>query len=368
MRARCSSLPRLFACAGSGSAQRDLKSVDSKESESGNRVHDALREYFTTTRIIELEARELWVFETFKNKALEIIGEGTVLHGDVVRTVAEQSFEAEAGNHALTGSIDLYVEFVNGHYILIDWKSGFKEQVKAHENRQLQGYALCLFNACGASSITAYIFSAGDDGDARFLPCEYLGEHYLALLEMMSARMDYCELHQDERKTGDHCQYCLAAGSHDRCQESCHEVTELARYEGVRDVEMMIDPVEIAKVMQACKYAAMIERQLKDRLRQLWEEDQLALCDVFEEKSGNNVAKIAKTDVAYSIIVGDGLVDKDEFLSITSVPVGKLVSACQPVLSARGIPVKNHRKHIDSMLGDALEYKKNSSSIVIKKA
>lgn len=374
MNTRSSSLNRLFQCSGCQEAADGIESTSSPASLMGDKVHNALHMDAIGDPIPELDGREEFIFQEFKNKWDHSVMLLEEKHGEIITPIelqCEPYFECEIGGHMLTGHIDRWCQFEDGHVFLNDYKCGFKEQVKAHESRQLQGY-IVLIDAnteMAVTGVTAMISSAGDDGDNRFIPCYYTVKNIENIKRVFSAKFTEAET-SPVRKIGSECFYCPANGSYDRCPESCKGALELVKL-GKGNIEALTCPLQLKTMLEAIKAIKAMETQVKARIDTMYANNEEDMSEFFEEKRGARKLIITDSQKAHKVLVSHELLSTPDFLKCVSVSAGGtgIMGAVKPELINLGIKVFKHKEYIETLLVQegCAEVKQNNSSIVIKK-
>ena len=134
-------------------------------------------------------------------------------------------------------------------------------------------------------------------------------------------------------------------------------------------MEGTIDAMKIAQVIQACKYAEVLHKKIKKRLNEEWKKNQLALCDVFEEKKGSKTLTNIDVKKAHDVLTSTGLISNEEFLNSTKLSLTEVKKAIKPALKERGVLVKDQGEYFNNLMlqNSVAEMKENAPSIVIKK-
>jgi len=85
---------------------------------------------------------------------------------------------------------------------------------------------------------------------------------------------------------------------------------------------------------------------------------------VFELRSTGNTRTILDAQAAYTVFVdNEGLLDAETFLSLVTLPIGKLEAALKPALKELEIKVKDQKAFVAGLLGDNLELKEKAPSL-----
>jgi hypothetical protein len=218
-----SSFERYLLCPGSLDAEEGLPDTKSDEADSGMKVHNALRLFFSNTvgdlndaaKVCALEDREEIIFKWFVNNALTVIEK----HGGAIKQYPEFKFE-DTGD-SIVGTSDLIVRCKDGALLVFDWKTGYGKQLTADKNLQLRVYAVKTAERFGCISVLAYLFSAGNYvEDSAFSSAEYGPDEITEAKKEIYAIRDRCLCSCAKRIPGaEQCKYCKASGT-ERCPES----------------------------------------------------------------------------------------------------------------------------------------------------
>lgn len=359
---RCSSLPRLALCSGSLKACEGIPSKSSAVAEMGNRIHYAIEQYYTNGNsngawMNELNERDLMVVRWFTMKADEVISS----HGGAKDVYPElQMSGIIADGFEITGKPDLFVMCNDGKWILFDWKTGFAEVTKAAANIQLMGYAWLLSTNEGiGTGIEAYLFSAGSKENA-LTGTVYDAESIKASKQKLTDIVQSAIL-RDVRNPGDEqCKYCQA-----RCSTRCLETLDaVAMPPIVRECLLPANKDEAAALRRAAKSFIALAESYVDRIDAEVREHPEEWAGQFVLQSTGSTRKIESAQEAYRVIVEENaMLSAAEFLGLVSVPIGKLEAAMKPVLSEQGVPVKDQKALVATMLGDNLKSEEKAASV-----
>jgi len=227
-----SSFERYLLCPGSFAAEQGLPDTTSDEATSGQKIHNALRLYFSGTvkdladvaKVCKLDDREEIILNWFARNAETIITE----HGGAAKCYPE--FKLNEDGDRITGTADLIVRCKDNQILLFDWKTGYGKQLTAEKNLQLRVYAMKIAEQFGCIRILACLFSAGNAvEDSAFSFAEYGPDEIKESKKEIYAIRDRCLAHDAKRIPGpEQCKYCKAAGNPDRCPKSLARHNQLA--------------------------------------------------------------------------------------------------------------------------------------------
>ena len=86
--------------------------------------------------------------------------------------------------------------------------------------------------------------------------------------------------------------------------------------------------------------------------------------DQFVLQSTGSTRKIKSAQEAYRVFVEENnMLSADGFLSLVTVPIGKLEAALKEPLKDTGVPVKDQKALVAAMLGDNLESEEKAQSV-----
>lgn len=220
---RASTMERIFLCPGSFYAEQGLPDIKSNVADSGTRIHNALRLYFSTligdlsdiAAVCNLDDRESIMLNWFARTAVTAIEQ----HGGPVKHYPE--FKLEDTGDGITGTADLIVRCKDNQILLIDYKTGYGKQLTAEKNLQMRVYVVKTAEIFGCISVLAYLFSAGNYiEDSVFSSAEYGPDEIAESKKEIYAIRDRCLCDCAKRIPGaEQCKYCKASGT-ERCPES----------------------------------------------------------------------------------------------------------------------------------------------------
>ncbi len=357
---RCSSLPRIAACAGSEKACEGLKSKSSAVSESGTRIHAAIASHYLKAGMPDgLEGRELFVAEWFIRRADEIIE----MHGGAKDVYPEVRLNGQiCDDIEISGQPDLIVRCNDGKWLVFDWKTAFAEVPAASRNVQLAGYAWLLsINEGIGNGIEAFLFSAGNKDNALTGTC-YGAEEITAVKEKLKQIVADSEKPDAPRCPSDYaCQYCPAKCS-TRCPETLEQVG--AATMPMPDAMLPANKEDVVTLWNKAKQLEGLIKAYTERVKEAVKANPEEWSEFFTLQGTGATRTIKDAQKAYyQFVEGTGMIDADKFLALVSLPVTKLEEACKPALIVQGYPVKEHKARIAEILGDNLELKEKEPSV-----
>ena len=356
---RCSSLPRLAACPGSLKACEGLESKSSAVSEMGSRIHAAIESYYIDGTFVDVgvSERDLMVVRWFTAKADELIASHGGSH-DVYPEFPMRGIIADGVE--ITGHADLIVRCNDGKWLLFDWKCGYAEVPKAAANIQLMGYAWLLSTNEGmGGGIEAYLFSAGSK-DAPLSGTMY-DRDSIGMVKQKLTDIVQSAVLRDVRNPGDdQCRYCQA-----KCSTRCPETLEsLAMPPIVRECLLPANKDEAAALRKAAKSFIALAESYVERIDAEVRAYPDEWKDRFVLQSTGRTRKVESAQEAYRVIVEENcMLSAAEFLALVTVPIGNLEVAMKPGLTAHGVPVKDQKALVATMLGDNLKLEEKAMSV-----
>ncbi len=369
---RCSNLPRLAMCPGSLAAADGIESEDSAQSLAGTAGHAALEQYYNQrghwekgaacepideflTGLDDMTAgRARWYAKVMD----EVIAE----HGGAKKIYTEVEMGASLKNGfgvvELTGHADLIVCCIDGVTLISDWKFNFLEVPEAAGNIQLRGYAYLLvkdpnLQMLVGNEVHAILIAGGNENPftaAVYLPdsMERAESHLFSIIRNALA--------PDARRvpSDDACKYCQA-----KCTTRCQETAELVQEDS--SLALALRAAYLPECIADATKQALAAKQLKKLCEATIDNyndfvrDNPELCEDYAElQKPRIVREIVDCQAAHDAVVTSALMTSEEFLKkCIKVPIGTLEKALKPALIERGEKVKDHKKLISYMLGDA---------------
>jgi len=357
---RCSSLPRLAACPGSLRACEGIPSKSSTVAEMGTQTHQAIEDHFLKRAgHTILDARQEKVASWFICKAEEIIA----AHGGAKDVYPElQLSSIIADGFEITGKPDLFVMCNDGKWLLFDWKCGFAEVPKAAANIQLMGYAWLLSTNDGISAgIEAYLFSAGSESALT-------GTNYdrdsIGLAKSKLQDIVQSAVLRDVRNPGeDQCRYCQAKCT-TRCPETLERISTGSALMVMPENLLPAVKADAAALRSKAKELVKLADAYIDRIDDEVKANPEAWAEFFTLQSTGSTRKIESAQEAYRVVVEEsGMLSAADFLGLVTVPIGKLEAALKEPLKAQGVPAKDMKAQVATMLGDNLKLEEKAMSV-----
>jgi hypothetical protein len=267
----------------------------------------------------------------------------------------------------LSGHPDLIVLCKDQTTLLFDYKFNFLDVPRASQNLQLMGY-VCLANGSNLyfDPIYAYLTAGGNkdpftgtvyDHNARAAAYERLAEIANAATSADAPRIPSPEA----------CKYCPAKCT-SRCPETMQEISgDGSTSSLMHRIELLpSDKKTVRELWDRVRFVASLCESFEKRVKAEVMADPEAWADYFTLQSTGCTRTVKDAQAAYrEIVETNGLMDAETFLSLVSLPIGKLEEACKPALRARGIPVKEQKEYIAGILGDNLESKGKAPSVKV---
>ena len=356
---RCSSLPRLAACPGSLRACEGIESKSSAVSEMGSRIHAAIEEYYVAGQFTDdgMSDRDTLIVRWFTAKADELIASHGGAH-DVYPELPMRGIIADGVE--ITGHADLIVRCNDGKWLLFDWKCGYAEVPRAAANIQLMGYAWLLSTNEGmGGGIEAYLFSAGSK-DAPLSGTMYDRDSIGMVKQKLTDIVQSAVLRDVRNPSDDACKYCQA-----KCSTRCPETLEsLTMPPIVREWLLPANKDEAAALRRAAKSFISLAESYVERIDAEVRAHPEEWSDQFVLQSTGSTRKIKSAQEAYRVFVEENnMLSADGFLSLVTVPIGKLEAALKEPLKDTGVPVKDQKALVAAMLGDNLESEEKAQSV-----
>lgn len=360
---RASSLERRFLCPGSLKAEEGMPDIPSKAADSGNKIHNALRIYFSGTAgnlddiatVCKLDNRESIVLRWFANNADTEIEN----HGGADKRWPELHLP-DTGD-GIEGTSDLVVHCNDNTWHVFDWKTGYGKQITATMNLQLRAYCVLVAEKFGLFHVKGHLYSAGDDpADSAFTSVTYGPDEIEESRKEIYAIRDACIAENAPRipsLTG--CKWCRACGNPTKCNESC-QIQE----DNLPDIiEQPLTPELVARLKPL--YLAFKQAESAQKRFESW------LKNILATQPGTIPwAKLAKpsqqrevTDAEKAFIVGctEGWFTQPEF-------VRKCITVKVPAIEKLAKRYKKHKEVTDKLMdAGALEIKSKQPAIELMK-
>lgn len=374
---RCSSLPRSAACPGSLEASRDLSSGDSVVSLAGNAGHVALERYYnqpghTTGEAvgpIDEFAAELDDMTSYRARwYAETVDSLISSHGGAqeVHTEVAMSSEIVAHQVTLTGHADLVVVCRDGTTLITDWKFNYLDVPRASENIQLMGYVWLWDQQRHANDGAIHACLSAGGNDEPFTVADYTP----VAVRRASARLEeiVCRALVPDTSTrvpgAEQCRYCPAQGT-ERCPESVEQVLAVAK---TAPFEVLPSPERCVELFEAVKAVETLGKKFLAMLKDAVVADPDAWAAHFSLQPTGSTRTITDAQAAYREIVEiGGFLSSDQFLGLVSVPIGKLEKAMKDPLAASGIPAKDQKRVVESLLAGLIEAKEKAPILKLAK-
>ncbi len=130
------------------------------------------------------------------------------------------------------------------------------------------------------------------------------------------------------------------------------------------NLELLPSPAKCAEIFAQLKEIEKLGEKFKAMLKDDVTANPEAYAGIIGLKPTGSTTEITDAKGAYSVLVDQaGLTTPEEFLRAVKLPVTAVEKICKAALSARDIPVKNHRAEIESLLGDLIIKKEKAPSL-----
>jgi hypothetical protein len=362
---RCSSLARYSACPGSRAAENAavFSDEDSPEAASGRLVHEVLALWASRgfcnindackVKFVDEDSREYIVCCWFA----KIIGELIESHGGSQLVVVEQRIIEQFGSANVSGQPDLIVWCGDGSIHVIDYKSGYGEQVPAWANAQLAGYVSLFAIRHGVpegSKVYAHIVSAGSVVPKT--TTEYGADEIQQSIDWLASVVDGCESSGAGRFVGDHCKYCKANGSPILCPESCNN-----QFDASSLPAEVVSAEVAARVVELYDVAVVAESNIK-AFKEWIKEKLSAGVDIpgLSLSEGSSQRTVDDPGVFFQAGLNRGYWDASSFLSAVSVSIP---SAEKIAKESKGLKGKAWSAEWENGIGSLISTKSRAPSI-----
>lgn len=362
---RCSSLARYSACPGSRAAvdAAVFHDEDSPEASSGRLIHETLALWASrgfglvdeaiAVKSVDPESRESIVCRWFA----KILSDLVESHGGCKLVEIESRIVEQFGDGKLSGQPDLVIWCNDGTIHVVDYKSGYGEQVPAWANAQLSGYVALVAIKHGipeGARVFGHIISAGS-----LVPkttTEFSATDIQQSIDWLNDVIVECESPDANRFVGDHCKYCQACGSPVICPESCQnkfESPSLPADHVPSDVATKVVELYDAALIAENNIKAFKE-WIKDRLASGVEIPGLSLTD------GSSSRSVSDPNLFFSAGLNRGYWDAKAFLAAVSVSIPDAEKIAK---ASKGLRGKAWDAEWDNGVGSLIETKKRAPSI-----
>lgn len=352
----CSSLGRLELCPGALLAGAGLVTPEDDLAISGQIIHGALKLWAQDQPVDpdQLSDREAMVYNWFRSEVCRI----EEAHGGANVRVPEYKIRVEFDGFVLVGRLDLLIIPKDWRRIIIDYKTGWAEQVPAADNRQVMGYILGTYKEQeNWEEIDGYIFSAGDPAETRFTKTTYTAESLEAAEKFLGEMIGLALKPDAPRIPGDHCQYCAALGTA-RCPETIDKVVKVDR-DMTPAFTALPEPSRCRKIYEAIKAVAKYAKAFEPLLKQAVMDNPDAWKDYFTVRAGAKKRSFLSVEKACKRLAEMGFAPEEiwPFISFTPAKAEALVK------DHEGLKGKAAEEYFAEKFGDLIDVRENMPSI-----
>ena len=356
-----SSAYRYILCPGSFWAEQHLTSHTDAVASNGQENHRVIGEIVRTGKTAEelgrTNPRDIWLCDEFAKVTKQIMDGANSVEFEVKLQLMGYNVLPWLGTADVVGFF-----FLQKRCVIIDYKTGFAEQLAVDSNPQLRLYAAMAVSDDSKCSVETYLFSAGERGDKHIQ-----GPTLYAPADIVEARRDAERISNmittsDIRTTGDHCRYCRANGRPDRCIESCNTLSALPQ-----DIFLPIAPADMARYLIQGKRVSQVIRRIESVAKEMIQQGAEIPCVTL--KAGSKAKTITDVGEAFRLMNAHlGTDPAGVFLSACSVSLPDLASAAYQAAKADGsqISQKEMRSLVEGVLATVISEQQRQPSLVIE--
>lgn len=380
-----SSLDRRYSCHRSMAEEKDKPSNSSDDSRLGDAYHAEMHKLFV--KITDSEGH-LWPFEptwfdglsdlaavmldrvmtivagtsewqtAHISPKIRIFSEITLTLDDSISPIAL----AKAGEGKLFGTADVVVVKPD-EVVVIDFKTGHNEPVKADDTLQTAAYALMACVQFKKEQAWAHIINPNfRQEEGYFFTEDALKKVYHMILEAIEANTDAWRNPKDEdyHPTEENCRYCKGnlCGTCKAVQRMMQKVAESpAAIAPKKDEPLPLASVtdeELVSLKETCKIVEKAMKAIDDELKRRCEEN--GSCGGYFLKKQNGARKITDLNAAFNLSVK--YLKPKQFLELCSVSVPALKTAWATAMKESGdVKTKKEAENcFDTIFGECLGY------------
>jgi len=360
----CSSLPRIELCPGSILASEGIKTPDSPIALSGTIIHGALESWARREEpdADKLGDREQMIYRWFRAEVEKL----EAAHGGYMVRMPEIKIKVEYDGFALVGRLDLLIIPNDGSKHIIDYKTGYAEQVPAKSNRQLSGYVIGAYHQFPEwEEINAHLFSAGDPKESRFTQTVY-GREDIAKMEEYIKGIIAAGLKEDAPRTpGAHCQYCPALGS-TRCPETADNVIKAKDELMITPPDILPVPARCGEIFDAIKAVERFSKTFMVSLKEAVNQNPEAWSDVFGTKKGSERRSFTSSEKACERLIELHNFTPKEIWPAVSITPAKVEGLIKERVKSEQLKmrIKDVKPMVNETFSDLIETKESAPSLV----
>ena len=308
-----SSLERRFLCPWSAKAEHGLPEDENPYAASGTRIHEAAAKYITEDvspkleDVAEQEAAEAicWKWDQFRSQH------------EINTAQAERRlvYKQPWGDEIYHGTADVVVNTDDAGVFIIDWKTGRRQVADASDNWQGAGYALALMQECNLAEVSVLFFNPVARQETRAL-----FNDMATLNDQITAAIAKCETatEEDARPGLSQCRYCKAAKA-GVCKMFIREASLRLNAMNSPMSEWTDDQAssELDRVKAAEKYIEAVKAEVLRRAARNG-----GVCGAWKVRERLGARKVKDVGGLFGAV--ENVVSEPEFMSICTIPVGKL--------------------------------------------
>jgi len=370
----CSSLPRIEMCPGSVQAEKGIESASDDLALSGQIIHAALQCWARGKDPDDgsLTEREKSIYYWFRREVEAIEAN----HGGYMIRLPELQLKLKLYTQGedevwLVGRLDLMVIPVDGTKHLIDYKTGFAEQIPAKKNRQLTGYSVMMVKKRPEwVPLNAHLFSAGDPKESRFTLTQY-GPDDVVVAEGYLRKIIKAALSpKAKRIPGPHCQYCTALATK-RCPETASAVVKIDNQIKVMPSDLLPVPAKSLEIFGAIKAVGRFAKAFLPALKEAVMKDPEAWAGQFTLHPGSKKRVFPSVEAACNRLIKDeGVAVEDiwRIIKLTPAQAEKLVVEKQySQKDGKGPTVKSIKEYFNGAFNDLILKGETAPSLKVVK-
>lgn len=339
-----SSMERYQLCPGSWNAERGIAEETSHDAETGNRIHAALAGETVTPPLTDDEERTM---EACRSQATSLLD--TLLpHRDEMHLERRYWWNGEWSGKPDVVAIDT----LQGHAVVIDYKTGRGDVTEAAGNMQLRALAVLVSAEHWPERVTVAIVQplAGAVSVCEYGPDELMKAHE-EVAGIVSA------IHWPEatrRPSSKACKYCKAKAT---CREAL-ALAESAPLAVSRDGrELVISPDRIAEFLGHVPAIEAVVEAVKAKARRMLEAGETV--PGYTLKPGAERETITDPTTVFNRAAAAG-VNSEAFMACVSVTKGKLKDAVKAATGEKG---RTLDARMESILAGCTETKAAAPSL-----
>lgn len=344
-----SSMERYMLCPGSYQAERDLPDEGSEDAASGNRIHAVLAGEKVTPPLTDEEGTTMLACQTQANALLDAY----LPHRDEIHVEKRYWWGQQWSGKPDVVAIDT----LQGHAVVIDYKTGRGEVASAEGNMQLRALTVLVNAEHQVERITvAIVQPLSGEASVCTYQADDLRKARIEILAIITA------IHQPDaprRPSAKACRYCKA-------KTTCPEAREGALQMPVSNIPEGSTPEHIAAVLSPATLSDFLSRAefaerviaacRQEAVRRLTAGEQIPGWTLKPGSVRESVTDPAKVFARFAALGGT----QEAFMPAVSVTKKGLKEAVKAVTGAKG---KALEEQIETMLEGCTESKESAPSL-----